>query len=91
MDNQARLTAETVKDNGGNITLRDLDLLQLSNNSRISTSAGTDQVGGNGGDIAIDATFIIALPNNSDIRADAVSDSGGNGSIITDGLFGIAV
>ncbi|NEQ26002.1 MAG: S-layer family protein, partial [Microcoleus sp. SIO2G3] len=90
LNDQARLTAETAATNGGNITLRDVDLLQLGNNSLISASAGSDRAGGNGGNLTIDADFILALPNNSDIRANAFSGSGGNVSITTEGLFGIA-
>ncbi|MBD1869433.1 S-layer family protein [Cyanobacteria bacterium FACHB-471] len=91
LNDQARLTAETVATNGGNITLRDLDLLLLDNNSLISTTAGTHRTGGDGGNINIDADFIVAISNeNSDIRANAFSGSGGNVRITTEGLFGIA-
>jgi filamentous hemagglutinin family protein len=89
---QGSLTADTkAKADGGNITLRDTDLLLLRNGSNISTSAGTDRAGGNGGNIDINADFIVALPNeNSDIRANAFTGSGGNIDITSEGLFGIA-
>ena len=89
---QGSLTADTkAKADGGNITLRDTDLLLLRNGSNISTSAGSDRAGGNGGNIAIDADLIVALPNeNSDIRANAFTGRGGTVSITSEGLFGIA-
>ncbi|MBD1998333.1 S-layer family protein [Leptolyngbya sp. FACHB-541] len=91
LDNQARITAETVADDGGNIRLRDVELLQLNNNSLITTTAGTERAGGNGGNIDIDADFIVALPNaRSDIRANAFTGTGGTVNITTKGLFGIA-
>lgn len=91
LDDQARVTAETVADDGGNIILRNVEVLQLGNNSLISTTAGTDRAGGNGGNIDIDADFIVAFPNeNSDIRANAFTGNGGRVEITTEGLFGIA-
>jgi filamentous hemagglutinin family protein len=87
---RGRLTAETRTGDGGNITLDNVDLLQLRNGSLISTTAGTARSGGDGGNIAIDSDFIVAVPNeNSDIRANAFSGSGGNVTITTQGLFGI--
>ena len=90
LNNQAELTAETASGRGGNITLRDVDLLQLRNGSRISTTAGTRRAGGNGGNIAFDSGFIVAVPNeNSDIRANAFSGKGGTVDITSEELFGI--
>jgi filamentous hemagglutinin family protein len=87
---RGRLTAETRTGDGGNITLDNVDLLQLRNGSLISTTAGTARSGGDGGNIAIDSDFIVAVPNeNSDIRANAFSGSGGNVTITTQGLLGI--
>ena len=89
--NQASLTAETTAVNGGDITLRNVELLLLRNGSLISTTAGTDRAGGNGGNINLDAEFIVAVRNeNSDIRANAFTGSGGSVRITTQGLFGIA-
>jgi large exoprotein involved in heme utilization and adhesion len=91
LNDQARITAETVANNGGNINIRQVERLQLGNNSLISTTAGTAQAGGNGGNVDIDAAFIIASPNdNSNITANAFSGSGGNVDITTQGLFSIA-
>ncbi|MBD3885871.1 S-layer family protein [Phormidium tenue FACHB-886] len=88
--NQGRLTAETDRVNGGNITLQNLDLLSLRNNSLISATAGTEQAGGNGGNIAIGSELIVAQPSeNSDIRANAFTGNGGNVNITTQGIFGL--
>ncbi|MBD3886624.1 filamentous hemagglutinin N-terminal domain-containing protein [Phormidium tenue FACHB-886] len=88
--NRGRLTAETGTGDGGNITLDDIDFLQLQNGSVISTTAGTRRAGGNGGNLAIDSNFIVASPTeNSDITANAFMGSGGNVTITTQGLFGI--
>jgi large exoprotein involved in heme utilization and adhesion len=91
--NQGTLLAETGKsgfEGGANITLNDLDLLRLDNESLISANA-FDQA--NGGNITIDSTFIVATPptgsNGSDITANAVEGNGGRVIITTQGLFGI--
>jgi filamentous hemagglutinin family protein len=90
LDDRARITAESTAVDGGNIILRDVDLLQLRNRSLISTTAGTDRAGGNGGNIDIDADFIVSAPNeNSDIRANAFTGRGGNVRIDSEGLFSI--
>ena len=85
------LSAATNATNGGNITLRDTDLLLLRHGSNISTNAGTQRAGGNGGNIDINADFIVAAPNdNSDISANAFTGSGGKVRIDSQGVFGIA-
>jgi filamentous hemagglutinin family protein len=91
LNDSSRLSAETTKVDGGNITLSNIELLQLRNGSSLSTTAGTAGAGGNGGNIDIDSDLIVAFPNeNSDIRANAFTGSGGNVRITTQGLFGIA-
>jgi filamentous hemagglutinin family protein len=91
LNNSSRLSAETKTADGGNIRLNNVELLQLGNGSSISTTAGTAKAGGNGGNINIDSDLILAFPNeNSDIRANAFSGSGGEVSIDSQGLFGIA-
>jgi filamentous hemagglutinin family protein len=92
LDNQGELTAETASGQGGNIALKDLDLLLLRNNSQISTTADTAQVGADvaGGNINIDTDFLVAVPaENSDITANAFAGRGGNVQINTQGIFGI--
>ena len=91
LDDRSRITAETFANNGGDITLHDVGLLQLGNNSFISTTAGNDRAGGNGGNININADFIVSpLNDHSDIRANAFTGNGGNVRIDSQGLFGIA-
>ncbi len=89
LDNEGKLTAETILNDGGNIRLRDLDLLLMRRGSRISTTAGTAQAGGNGGNINIDAKFIVAVPGeNSDIIANAYTGQGGRVQINASGIYG---
>jgi len=86
---QGRLTAETQAGSGANISLQDLDLLLMRNQSLISAQAFNDA---NGGDITIDAenSFIVAVPEeDTDIIANASEGRGGNIQITTQGIFGI--
>ncbi|MEQ9238149.1 beta strand repeat-containing protein, partial [Coleofasciculus sp. E2-BRE-01] len=92
--NQGTIFAETgisSAQEGANITLDDLNLLFLENESLISASALADA---NGGNVTIDSTFIIALPptgtEGSDIIANAVQGNGGRVTVTTQGLFDIA-
>ncbi|MBD2138968.1 filamentous hemagglutinin N-terminal domain-containing protein, partial [Anabaena sp. FACHB-1237] len=48
LDNQAFITAETINNEGGEITLNINDLFWLRNNSNITATAGTAGAGGNG-------------------------------------------
>ena len=89
LGNRGTLSAETASGQGGNITLKDLDLLLLRHNSQISTTAGTAQGGGDGGNIDIDTQFLIAVPGeNSDITANAYEGRGGNVRVTNRGIFG---
>jgi large exoprotein involved in heme utilization and adhesion len=90
LDNQGAIAATTTSGNGGNIKLQVQDLLQLRQNSQISTTAGTLQAGGDGGNITIDADFIVAVAKeNSDISANAFNGRGGNTNITATGIYGI--
>ncbi len=90
LNNQGEITAETVSNQGGNITLDIQDLLLMRYNSRISATAGTEGEGGDGGNININAPFIIGIPReNSDITANAFQGRGGNINITTNGIFGL--
>jgi filamentous hemagglutinin family protein len=92
LDNQGAILATTASGNGGNITLRDLNLLAIRRNSRISSTAGTGEAGGNGGNITIDAPngFIVTTPrDNSDITANAFEGRGGFINITAREIFGI--
>lgn len=86
LDNGGQLRSDSSSGKGsGNITLRNLDLLQMRDNSKISTNAeGT----GMGGNINIDTDLLIGQ-ENSDITATAVESRGGNIAINTQGIFGI--
>ncbi|MGB3294726.1 MAG: filamentous hemagglutinin N-terminal domain-containing protein [Phormidesmis sp.] len=87
----ARLTAAAVFGNGGNIRLTNLETLVLREGSLISARAGMGDGLGNGGNIDIEADFIVAKPlENSDIVASAAQGRGGNITINTRGLYGIA-
>ncbi|BAY23479.1 hypothetical protein NIES2100_32440 [Calothrix sp. NIES-2100] len=89
LDNQALISAETARTDGGNITLKLPDFLLLRRGSRISTTAGTARAGGNGGNIKIDTNFIVTVPaEDNDIKADAFSGRGGNVDITATGIFG---
>ncbi|BAZ10156.1 filamentous hemagglutinin outer membrane protein [Calothrix sp. NIES-4071] len=88
---QGTLTTETKSGEGGDITLNIRNILQLRNNSNITTTAGTAGQGGNGGNIDINAPsgFIVASNENNDITANAFTGSGGNVTINAYGIFGI--
>jgi large exoprotein involved in heme utilization and adhesion len=88
LNEQGKIKAETEAGQGGNITLQDLDVLVLGNNSKISTSAGTAQASGDGGNISITTDNLAAL-NNSDITANAGKGNGGQVEIKAQGIFGI--
>lgn len=86
LDNGGKLVStSTSGKGGGNITLRNLDLLQMRHNSGISTNAEGTGIGGN---INIDTDLLIGR-ENSDITATAVEGKGGNIAINTQGIFGI--
>jgi filamentous hemagglutinin family protein len=90
LDNMALISAETASSDGGNITLTLPQLLRLSRESRLSTTAGNAGAGGDGGNIAIDTQFIVTFPrDNSDITANAFLGSGGNVTLSAKGIFGI--
>ncbi|MBW4510407.1 MAG: filamentous hemagglutinin N-terminal domain-containing protein [Scytonematopsis contorta HA4267-MV1] len=92
--NDGKIIATSTSGNGGNLKLDVASLLQLSNESRISTTAGAAGAGGDGGNITIYApnAFIVGVPNgNSDITANAYNGRGGNVRINTAGVFGMEV
>ena len=88
LDN-ATISAETVSNQGGNITFRIANILLLRNGSNISTTAGTAKAGGDGGNIAINTAFLVAVPTeNSNIQANAFTGRGGNVQVTAQGIFG---
>ncbi len=95
LDNQAEILAETTARQGNNTARSEInltldDILQLKNDSRISTQAFSNADGGN---INIDAKFIIAFPGQnegSDILTRAEQEgTGGDINITTEALLGI--
>jgi filamentous hemagglutinin family protein len=92
LDNNGLISAETLSNTGGNITLRVDDVIAMRRNSRISTSAGTAGAGGDGGNININTRFLVAAPTeNSDITANAFTGRGGNVDITAEGIFGFRI
>ncbi len=90
LDNQGAIAAETASGQGGNIKLRDSNLLLLRRNSKMSTTAGTAGAAGNGGNIDIDADLIVAVSSeNSDITANSFVGKGGTIDIRARGIFGL--
>ena len=88
LDNGGRLLAEVNGGEQGNIRLFPNDLLVLRRNSSITTTASGRSTGGN---IEIQSPFIVGIAGeNSDIVANAVQGNGGNISIATQGVFGLA-
>ena len=77
---QGAITATSAQSGGGEIGL-ETNLIDLQNNSQISTSV-FDGTGG-GGNINIVSNYILGR-NNSDIRANAVAGDGGNINITSD-------
>lgn len=75
LNQQAAIEATTASGEGGNIQLQVGSLLQLRNNSAITT----DATGGvaNGGNINLNTDILVAL-DNSDIQANAIAGMGGN-------------
>jgi filamentous hemagglutinin family protein len=92
LNNAGVITAETASTKGGNVSIFASDPLNMTNNSRISTTAGTAKAGGDGGNIVIKAPFLISGSNdNSDITANAYSGRGGRVDITTNGILGMTV
>ncbi|MBD1997192.1 S-layer family protein [Leptolyngbya sp. FACHB-541] len=85
---EGALTAQTQAGSGANIVLQDLDILLMRDRSLISARALNDSSGGN---ITINADFIVAVPSeNSDITANAFAGSGGEVSITSQSILGLA-
>ena len=87
LDNQAKLSAETMAGSGGNIDLQVDESIKLKRESTISAQAKEDADGGN---ININAELIItSLNQNNDIIANANRGAGGNINITAEGVFNI--
>ena len=95
LDNQAEILAETTARQENNTALSEInlgvaDILQLRNDSKISTQALSNADGGN---ININAKFIVAFPGQnegSDILTRAAQEgTGGDINFTAEALFGI--
>ncbi len=84
--NNTTITTETVSGEGGDIVINTNSLLNLSNNSPLTTNAGTIEGPGNGGDITINTEFLRAS-EDSDITANANEGNGGSITITAFGIF----
>jgi filamentous hemagglutinin family protein len=90
LNNGVSITSDTISGQGGNIELNISDYLLIRQNSDISVSAGTAQLGGDGGNIKIDTKFVIATPRgNNDITANAFTGKGGNIQINAQSILGL--
>ncbi|MBD2446992.1 S-layer family protein [Nostoc sp. FACHB-152] len=90
LDQNAEISAETASDDGGDISLKVADILNMRRNSLISASAGATSGQGNGGNININTKFLLAgTSENSDITANAFKGRGGKIRITAQGIFGI--
>ena len=88
LSDRATITAATASGSGGNIRLQVKENLTLRKNSTISSQAIGNA---NGGNIDIDANFVIAVPGeNSDILTKAIQGDGGDITINTQRIFGLA-
>lgn len=87
--NQGRLTATTNAGVGANITLRNLNLLLLQNQSLISAQAFNNANGGNINIVAPNGSVVAVPGQNNDIIASAERGRGGEINITSSGIFGI--
>jgi large exoprotein involved in heme utilization and adhesion len=90
LNNQGKLTAESVTGRGGDIGLQATDLLVLRRNSLISAISGVPGNDGRDGNINVDTKYLIAVPSeNSDIVATGFGRSpGSNIQVNAQGIFG---
>lgn len=87
--NQSEISSNAVASPAGNLNI-DTNLLVLRDGSNITTNATGIEAGGN---ININTDLLVALPidGDSNITANAVNGPGGQITISTQGIFGIAV
>ena len=87
LNNRGSISAATVSNAGGNVSLQLQDLLSLRKNSSISARS---EDFGSGGNITINTNIIFASPNqNNDIIANAQQGLGGNIDITAESILGI--
>ncbi|HHP7230697.1 MAG TPA: filamentous hemagglutinin N-terminal domain-containing protein, partial [Xenococcaceae cyanobacterium] len=83
LNSGGNLNANTLSGQGGNIVLTLDNLLQLKDNTAITTNAFNQ---GDGGNINIDTEFLVAFAD-SQITAKAIAGNGGNINIVAQDLF----
>lgn len=85
---QSFISADSLSNQAGNISLDIQNLLLLKNSSKVTTSSNS----GLGGNININSKLIVAFPTeNSDIFANAKNGPGGRIRITTQEIFGLMV
>lgn len=90
LNNNALISAETVSNQGGIITLVVDDVVLLRNGSNLSATAGLAEAEGDGGNVNITTDFLVAVPGeDSNITANAFFGQGGNVQITATGIYGI--
>jgi large exoprotein involved in heme utilization and adhesion len=87
--NQGSLTATTNGGEGGNVTLRNLNLLLMQDQSLISARAFNNANGGNINIFAPNGSVVAVPGQNNDIIANAIQGRGGTINITSSGIFGI--
>ena len=86
LDNQATIYAETQSGIGGNISLQNLQTLELSQNSQISAST----VDGEAGDVTVNATDSIEINNGSNLESSATGKGNAGSLTITTPQFNLS-
>lgn len=88
---RAAVSTQSLQGSGGDIDLEIDEILLLRQQGKISSTAGVTGTEGDGGNIDIDAGFVVGpAAENSDITANAFLGSGGNVTVSTNALLGIA-
>ncbi|MEB3359428.1 MAG: S-layer family protein [Synechococcales bacterium] len=91
LEEQGNLLSATASGDGGDISVLANNFLLLRQNSLIESTAGIEAAGGDGGNVILSTDFVLAaLQENSDIQANAFTGRGGQVTITTQGIFGIA-
>ena len=87
--NGGRLTATTNAGEGANITLQNLNLLLMQNQSLISAAASENANGGNINIFAPNGSVVAVPGQDNNIIASAIEGRGGEINITSSGIFGI--
>ncbi|MEM9008441.1 MAG: DVUA0089 family protein, partial [Cyanobacteria bacterium P01_F01_bin.86] len=89
LEQGSAIDAATASSDGGNVELSFTDVVLLSDQSKITATAGLNQGAGNGGDIDIQTEFLIGQPEGlNQIIANAFAGNGGNINIAATSILG---